>query len=378
MTVSVAKRISLILPDLGGGGAERVALTLAEDMLGAGHEVDLVLIGEGGALLPLVPPQARIIELRAARIRNALVPLVRYFRHRKPDAMQALMWPVTALAILARRLAGSPGRLVVSDHTTLSRHYRGRGRFHRILLKATVRALYPLADARIMVSEAAADDLAGSTGIDRSSLTVIYNPVLKPAESVARADDAWQLEGVRLLSVGALKSSKNFFSLLQAFATIAAKRRAQLMILGDGPLRIELLQRAAELGVADRLIMPGFALDPWPYYASADLFVLSSDYEGYPLVLVEALLSGLNVVSTDCPSGPREILDEERYGRLVPVEDAEGLAKAIAEALAHPLAPELLKQRAAQLAGGALEAYRRVMLIETGSARSKHRQGGHD
>lgn len=355
-------KIALILPDLGGGGAERVALTLAEDMLSAGHEVDFVLIGEGGALLSLVPQNARIVELRATRIRNALVPLVRYLRRRKPDATQAFMWPVTVLAILAHRLAGAPGRLVVSDHTTLSQHYRERGRFHRSLLKATVGMLYPLAHARVMVSQDAADDLARMTGLDRSTLTVIYNPVVEPAESIPRADDEWQLEGVRFLSVGALKASKNYAMLLEAFAAVAAERQAQLMILGEGPLRVELQQRAAELGVAKRLMMPGFVLDPWPFYASADLFVLSSDYEGYPLVLMEALLSGLNVVSTDCPSGPREILDGERYGRLAPLGDAEGLAGAIADALERPLSSELLKQRAEQLSKGSLETYRRIML----------------
>jgi glycosyltransferase involved in cell wall biosynthesis len=362
MNLRGAKRVSLVLPNLGGGGAERVALTIAEDMLSAGHKVDLVLIGEGGVLLPLVPPNARIVELRATRIRNALVPLVRYFRQRKPDATQAFMWPVTALAVLAHRLAGTPGRLVVSDHTTLSQHYRHRGRFHGLLLKATVRMLYPLANARVMVSEVGADDLARTTGIDRSSLTIIYNPVVRPPEPISCADEAWHHEGVRVLSVGALKSSKNYSLLLEAFAAAAVEREAQLMILGDGPLRMELLQRAAELRIADRLIMPGFVLNPWPFYGSADLFVLSSDYEGYPLVLVEALLSGLNVVSTDCPSGPREILDDERYGRLAPVGDAERLARTIKEALARPLPPDLLRQRAEQLSKGSLEAYRRIML----------------
>lgn len=357
-----AKRISLILPDLGGGGAEGVALTLAQDMLDAGHELDFVLIGSGGELLPLVPARARVFELRATRIRNGLVPLVRYFRARKPNAAQAFMWPVTVLAILAHRLAGAPGGLVVSDHTTLSQHYRERGRFHRTLLKATVRMLYRLANARIMVSQDAADDLARTTGIDRSSLTVIYNPVVKPAESIPRADDEWQPEGVRLLSVGALKASKNYSLLLGAFAKVAARRQAQLMILGDGPLRIELLQCAAELGVADRLMMPGFVLDPWPYYASADLFVLSSNYEGFGNVLVEAMLAGLPIVSTDCKSGPSEILEDGRYGKLVPVGDVESLSRAILESLDSSIDPQIMRRRAKHLFAGSLDQYRSVML----------------
>ena len=355
-------RIAFILPDLGGGGAERVALTIAEDMLGAGHEVDFVLIGRRGELLPLVPAHAEVFELGAGRIRDALIPLIRYFRRRRPDSAQAFMWPVTALAVLAHRLARARGRLVVSDHTTLSQHYGERGPFHRSLLKATVRMFYPLADARVMVSHDAANDLALLTGIDASTLTIVYNPVLKPAEPIRRADHAWRPEGVRVLSVGNFKAVKNYPMLLQAFANFSTGREAQLMILGDGPLRNELTEAAAELGIANRLIMPGFVLDPWPYYASADLFALSSDYEGYPLVLVEALLSGLNVVSTDCLSGPREILEGGRYGLLVRVGDAEALARAMVESLERPLPPELLKQRAERLSRGSLEAYRQIML----------------
>jgi glycosyltransferase involved in cell wall biosynthesis len=365
-------RTALILPDLRGGGAERVAITIAKDLIEAGNEVDFVLLGEGGELTSIVPPGARIIELRAGRFRDAFRPLIRYFRQTRPEATQAFMWPITVLAILAHRLSGAPGRLAVSDHTTLSRHYDGHGPVHRVLLKWTIRLLYPLADSRVIVSNDAADDLARFSGIDRDSLTVIYNPVVKPTEPIRPMDDAWTGEGMRLLSVGKLKPVKNYPLLLEAFARVAAERPAQLMILGDGPERSGLMRRAAELGVADSLIMPGFALDPWPYYVSADLFVLSSDYEGYPLVLIEALLSGLNIVSTDCQSGPREILDGGRYGRLVPVRDAQKLAEGIAESLARPNAGDLLIERAATLTQGSFEAYRELML---GTAREKPAHG---
>jgi glycosyltransferase involved in cell wall biosynthesis len=361
------KRVALILPDLGGGGAERVAITLAQDFTDAGHEVDLVLLGSGGALKPFVPSSARVIELGTFRFRNALVPLVRYFRDRKPDSTQAFMWPVTALAVLAHRLGGSSGRLILSEHNVLSHQY-GRNRCTMTALRLTTRLLYPLADARVCVSEGSARDLAKISSLSRDSFSVIYNPVVPAKASATAAAEAkkqWPKGGRRLLSVGRLNDQKNHELLIRAFALVADRTPASLMILGEGALRTHLEHLIRDLGLVDRVVLPGYVANPWPYYASAELLVMSSDYEGYPLVLIEALFSGLNIVSTDCQSGPREILDNGRYGELVPLRDAQRLADAIEDSLSRPLPPELLVQRASRLTEGSLEAYQAIMLRQS-------------
>ena len=345
------KRIAFFLPNMGGGGAERVALASIVDLAGRGHEVDLVLVRAEGELLPLVPPEVHLFDLKSSRIFAALLPLARYLKARRPDALHALMWPVTIVAILAHRLARSRARLMVSDHIAYSKMVRGLR--ERAMLRWTTRRFYPAADFRIVVSADAADDLAALSGIPRDRFEVIYNPVSPPAiiATNPQVEALWGEADRRIITVGSLKEQKNQALLLRAFAQLRGHPRAKLMILGEGPLRPMLEGLAAELGVADRVVMPGFALNPWPYLASADLFVLSSDYEGFGIALVEAMYAGLRVISTDCRSGPREILDGGRYGKLVPTGDVAALADAIATTLAEPAEPDRMRERAKVLTG---------------------------
>lgn len=361
------KRLAFLLPDMGGGGAERVALRLIADFIARGHEVDLVLVKATGELLPLVPAGVRVIDLGASRLRSALFPLVRYFRARRPHAIQISMWPLTIVGIIAARLARTGTRVVTSDHIVLTRQYGSSGRVFRAM-RWTIRTFYPRAAARILVSRQSADDLAAFTGLDRNSLDVVYNPVeAPPPASEGSAAPGWPEGAARLLTVGKLKDQKNHHLLIRAFRLLIQRRAATLMIVGEGPLGEELRAYAREQGVADKVIFAGFTTDPWPYFRSADLFVLSSNYEGYPLVLLEAMRCGLPVVSTDCESGPREILDDGRYGPLVPVGDAEALAAAVEQALDRPADPESLRARAEALSGqDTSDRYLSLMLGEAG------------
>lgn len=368
-----ARKFALLLPDMGGGGAERVALRLAQDWVAAGHRVDLLLLRAEGRLLELLPPEVRVIDLGAGRILGAILPLARYLRRSRPDAVQASMWPLTIAAIIGGRLARTRARIVVSEHIALSKQYGGGGALGSAFLTKSIAWFYPLADARVAVSESAADDLARLSGISRASVDVIYNPVPQPAPEPSHLPDIealWGSGGARILTVGRLGAQKNQALLIRAFARVRRTRAARLMILGEGPLRAELEQVAAAQGVAGDVVFPGFALDPWPFYASADLFVLSSDYEGFGLVLVEAMQCGLPVVSTDCESGPREILDHGRYGALVACGDEEGLANAMSAALDRPADKDRLKARAAELSGAAASDRYLELMIGPAAVRS--------
>jgi glycosyltransferase involved in cell wall biosynthesis len=346
------QHLAFLLPDLKGGGAERVALTLIKDFLARGHRVDLLVLNARGELLPLLPDAVQLIDLKAKRIRSAIPSIASYLRREKPDGIQVSMWSLTIAGILAHRLSGSPARLVVSDHAAMSKQYENSGWLRRTFLKWSIRLLYPLADARIVVAQATADDLARLSGLPRRAFEVVYNPVYPPQSKVDPAlgvDELWGGSSHRILNVGRMTAEKNQMLLLDAFARISGD--ARLIILGEGELRGELEAHAAKLGIADRVVMPGFVIDPTPFYRSADLFVLSSDYEGFGLVLVEAMRSGLPIVSTDCASGPAEILADGRFGRLAPCGDAERLAAAMLEELAAPTDPEQLKARAEELSG---------------------------
>jgi glycosyltransferase involved in cell wall biosynthesis len=359
------EKLAFLLPNLNGGGAERVALRLITSFIQAGYRVELVLVEKRGELLEVVPEGVEIIDLKAARMRSAILPLMRYFRDRPPHAIQVRLWPLTVVGIIARQLARSRVRIVVSDHIALSKQY-GDNPLTLALLKLSTRFFYPKADARVVVAKGSADDLAQLSGISRSSIEVIYNPVTLPPVDPA-ADPAiealWGSRKGRILTVGSLKSQKNHELLIRSFAKLRRRRPAKLMILGEGELRASLEELARVEGVAEDVIFPGFTTNPWPYYQSADMFVLSSDYEGYPNVLVEAMRCGLTVVSTDCESGPNEILDGGTFGRLVPVGDEQALADAMELGLTSPLEPDLMKERAEKLSGSATtERYLRLLL----------------
>lgn len=341
-------RVAFLLPDMRSGGAERLTIDLMAGMLERGHTVDLVLQRTEGQFLDLVPDGVRVIGLDAPRIRHAFNPLRRYLRTERPDALIAAMWPLTIMAVLANRFSGGGTRVIVSDHGALLSQYSGR---HRTLaaLRTSIRLIYPLAHARVGVSRGLAYNLAGLAGMPTDKVSAIYNPVPVPLRSDVSADALWQgRAGKRILTIGSLKPEKNHALLLAAFDRLAASREAVLAIVGTGPIEFELRGEAARRGLADKVLFPGFTATPGDWYAGADLFVLSSDYEGFGNVLVEAMHYGLPVVSTDCPFGPPEILGDGSHGALVPKGDDAALAAAMALALEAPRMADRQRTRAAE------------------------------
>lgn len=343
------QRIALVLPDLRCGGVERMRANMAAHLLELGYKIDFVLLRAQGELLFELPQQARVIDLKANRFRNAVRPLTRYLKQTGPDAVLADMWPITAIAILANRAAGSPARVVVSEHNTLSLSTAQTSRARRAALRLSLRLLYPRADARIAVSNGVADDLAVLSGLARSRFEVIHNPAA--TEKVGglnnKLRDPWDgATGKRILSVGRLKEQKDHATLIRAFAEVRKSINATLVILGEGHLRADLERLIADLNLGEDVRLAGFVRNPAPWYEGADLFALSSRWEGFGNVIVEALQCGTPVVSTDCPSGPREILCEGSYGRLVPVGQPQALATAMLETLSSPPEASGLRARA--------------------------------
>ena len=345
--------ISILLPDLRGGGVERIRLVLAREFVHAGHEVEFVLMQARGELLAEAQAGFGVVDLASPRARSLPGALHGYLTRRRPDAVLAAMWPLTVIAPMAR-LRGYRGRVVVSEHNTISVQYDNWGRPHRAALRTSMALSYRLAHARIGVSSGVADDIADLSGLPRARFDVIQNPVaprpVPNAGALRNVDALWAASpGARIVTVGSMKAQKNHPLLLRAFARLQ-NPNARLMFVGIGAGEAELRGLAAELGIAGRVIFAGFHSDPTPFYETADLFVLSSNYEGFGNVIVEALACGTPVVSTDCPSGPAEILEDGRYGHLVPVRDAQALAAAMQQALAAPYDSIPLKRRASDFA----------------------------
>jgi glycosyltransferase involved in cell wall biosynthesis len=335
------------------GGVQRVSVTIANALAARGIEVACVLPEAKGPFLERLLPEIRLVDLGTRRPLRLVLSLARWLRTTKPAAIIAAQQHAIVAALLARRLAGIDVRLTVVQHNTLSELCRqSRRRAVRWLLPSAARLLFRQADQVCAVSEGVARDLAAVTGIPVRDIQVVHNPAMTPeiAEQAAHASGhAWLDAKDRpvILGVGTLIPHKDFATLIRAFARVRRTQPARLIILGEGDQRARLERLARELEVAADVDLAGFQLNPYAFMARADVFVVSSRVEGMPVAIIEALACGCPVVSTDCPSGPAEILQNGRHGRLVPVGDEAALAEAIAATLRAAPDREQLRRRAA-------------------------------
>jgi glycosyltransferase involved in cell wall biosynthesis len=325
--------IAILLNSLGAGGAERAMVNLAGSLAARGRRVVLIVVREEGPLRAIVPPDVEIVDLRAHRVAAALPALVKILRSERPRAILSACANSNVVAVLAAHLAGSGTRTVICEQTTLSRVVLDTHRIRHRLVPPAARWAYPRADAVVAVSHGVAADLEHELGLPRERIEVIPNPLTPSIElDAARAPDhRWLRDGgpPLLLSVARLTSAKDVPTLLHAFARVRRRRRSRLLVIGEGEERGRLERLVHRLGHGDDVDLAGYSANPYPAMAAADALVLSSRREGLPTVLVEALALGTPVVATDCPSGPREILEGGRLGRLVPPRDPAALAHAV-------------------------------------------------
>jgi glycosyltransferase involved in cell wall biosynthesis len=345
--------IAVFVSFSGTGGVERMVMSLIRGFVEMGRSVDLVLVKAEGPHLGRLPPEVNVVRLGTDHTFFALPALARYLRSRRPTALLAAKDRAGRTAVLARRLAGTDTRIVMRLGTNLSTAMADRSAVGRWLRYWPIRRLYPEVDRIVSVSDGVAADTAEIARLPRERIRVIRNPVITPELADLAAEPCvhpWFDPGEPpvILGAGRLQRQKDFQTLIRAFARVRAARPCRLVILGEGGGREKLEALIAELSLGGDVDLPGFQSNPFPFVARATLFVLSSAWEGSPNVLTEAMALGIPVVSTDCPSGPRELLDGGRFGPLVPVGDVEALAGAIAETLFDHLPPDTLKAAVAE------------------------------
>lgn len=333
------RSICILVYSLRGYGSERVALNLAQGFLKKGLKVDFVIIEFGGEFIKMVPQEAKTIELGVADLKSSstwkkIRALVKYLRQERPTALVSI-YDTINLATWAKILAGVSTKIFVDVQNTLSNEFTGnRGKLKSCL----VRLSYPWSDGVIASSQGVAKDLTVFAGISSADISVIYNPVVTP-EIFEKAEEpihhSWFALGELpvILGVGRLSEQKDFSALIKAFAIVRKHRASRLVILGEGLLRTQLEDLVKELGLQQDVGLLGYTENPYAYMAKASVFVLSSKFEGFGNVIVEAMAFGTPIVATDCPSGPSEILDDGKYGRLVAVGNINTLAEAIVETL---------------------------------------------
>jgi glycosyltransferase involved in cell wall biosynthesis len=373
------RHLALLVSGFSTGGVPRVLSTLAGGLADRGHRVDLVAAHGQGPTRELAPENVRVVDLdewkvlplpsfrkSSFRAVASSLGLARYLRAERPEVLLAGGNYTNFAAVVGRALALSKTRVVLSHHSDLTLETRKKP-----FVRWTVRNVYPHCERIVSVSEGVGAELVRSGGVPAELVTTIYNPVVS-AEIRSRAcdqvDHPWLQPGQPpvVLGVGRLHTQKNFPMLLRAFARVREQREARLLILGVGKHaghRRGLLELGAELGIERDLDLPGFVKNPFSIMARASVFALSSAWEGLPTALIEAMACGCPVVSTDCPSGPAEILDHGKYGPLVPVDDDRAMAGALLEILDTPPEESVLRARAELFSvAAAVEQYSDLLL----------------
>jgi glycosyltransferase involved in cell wall biosynthesis len=310
-------------------------------MASQGIKVDLLQVRGKGPYLPTGIDNLGVIELRSSHSFTSLFPLVRYLKQIRPDALLSDKDRVNQIAIISSKLAGGKVRLAVRFGQTVSKMLETRDILDRFIHNLSMRYLYPFADAIICPSKGAAQDLANFAAIPPERITVIHNPVDR--EKLYRLADEpiehpWFINKdiPVIVGLGELTQRKGFDTLIRSFSILRRERAARLFIIGRGNGRHKLEKLVREMDLVDDVQLSGFLENPFPYLKKADLFVQASHYEGFGMALLEALTLGIPSVATDCPSGPREILQDGRFGKLVPVGNVQEMAKAISQTLDEP------------------------------------------
>jgi glycosyltransferase involved in cell wall biosynthesis len=358
--------LTVFLPSLSAGGAERSIVTLANGLATQGVPLTLALAKAEGPFAADVNPTVRVIDLNATSVWRALPGLVRHLRTSQPSVLLSAISHANVIAALAHRVARSRARLVLSERAHVS---SVQAAFPGMRMRATLalmRLTYPWADKIVTVSDGVAEDLRQRMRLPADRLVTIYNPVVDErllALSRATPLHPW-LSGKSVpvvIAAGRLIAQKDFGMLLEAFATVRRARPVRLIILGEGEDRASLAAHAKRLGVSADVSLPGFDPNPYASMRVARVLVLSSRFEGLPGVLIQAMACGTPVISTECPSGPREILEGGRWGALVPVGDAPAMAAAISAALDEKSPPDVRSRATYFSAASAVARYAEIL-----------------
>lgn len=354
MNILPKRRITFFIPFFNAGGVERMLFNLARGVAEEGIAVDFVVIdaaavGDMGRL----PDAVNVIEV-GSRDRGAIIQtLIRNMAERKPGAVLSAKDACDLLAVAAIRRADADIPLYIRAVVNVSQRLARRSPLKRWWNFRQLRAAYGQTAGIIAVSRGVADDIRRITGVPGDRLHVAPNPVVTPElEHLAAApvDHPWfaRKELPIVIGSGRLGRQKNFALLIRAFAKARASRPCRLVLLGAGRQHDPLQRLARQLGVADSVWLAGYVTNPYAYMGKADVFALSSRWEGSPNVLTEALALGLAAVATDCPSGPREILQDGRLGTLVPLDDEDALAAALVSEIENPTATPEQRRAATQ------------------------------
>lgn len=345
-------KISLFLYSFRGGGAEKMMVKIANELHQRNHELRLILVEANGPFKSLVETGIQTAEIGGSNILQIQYNLWEWLQKQDTDVLLSTMEVPNIVSIIAAKFLNSIPVVLRSANINSMKERQGKYRLLPMLKSVS----YPYADDIITISDGVACDLAQIKRVNKSSMmTTIYNPAYD-SDIQAKAEEPVSIEWMTndeknvAIGVGSMKRQKDFMTLIRAVQRVNQEDELYLVILGDGELQDELKSLAENLGISDRVSFPGFVDNPYAYMAKSDVFILSSAWEGFGNVIVEAMACGTPIVSTDCPGAPSEILNNGEYGPLVPVGDDEAMAKAIKTVLTEPIESSVLQSRAKDFA----------------------------
>lgn len=329
------KKIAIIIPSLRGGGAEKVMLTIATYLNKTEFQVKLFVINKEGPYIKRVPEDLEIIDLKSKRVRYSIPKLINELNNYYPDIIFSTLGHLNLVLLSIRWLLKGAPRIFVREANTPSLSLTKHSKVRRRIVKFLYRRLYPSADGVIAQCKEMKDDIINTFNITGKNITYIYNPVdINEIIKKSTEFNPYNSENKNILAVGRLTYQKGFDNLISAFEKVVKiVPEARLTILGEGELKESLLAQINEINLSHKIDIVSFKDNPYPYYKYADLYVLSSRWEGFPNTLLESLTCETPIVSTECKSGPREILNGGDYGALVDVESIEQLEDAIINTL---------------------------------------------
>lgn len=353
-----AMKIAVLLARFSVTGMPMAQLRLARALAAAGHDVDLIVgYSDPALVIPDVPGVRRLV-LDRPKTRTMLGPLRTYLRSTRPEVVFSAEDHLNTVVLAAAVLSGSMAKISGSSHVSPFGAYSNRPFTKRWFLKQFSRLLFRRADALTCVSEDMVDQYRR---LFSGPPHVCVHNIVDDADTRARIseplEDGWFFQGDLPLVIGAggLEPWKGFGDLIEAIAILDSRgKRVRVAILGEGSLRNALQAQIARLGLSETVRLVGRVENVFKYFAHADVFALSSHFEGLPTVLVEAMMSGCTPVATDCPTGPREVLQDGRYGYLVPIRDPAALAAGIESAIDAPIDPALLAEAVTPFAAQAV------------------------
>lgn len=337
--------LTFFLASLEGGGIQRATMRLIRELIRRDISITLVVINASGPVREEVPAGCELVDLQSKRTRFALPALLKYLRREQPGYAISSQTHLNVLLIILRALSGYPKLLVVREHNTFNAENIRKWKFSERIRPVLIRLFYPYSSRFVAVSENIALSVKKYVRY-KKAIQVVHNGV-NIAELRELAGQLLDYPHVKdltaeklVISLGRLSYQKNYVALLHAFALLNDSSPVRLIILGEGEERAKLEALRLKLQLGKIVEFPGFLANPYPLLNRADVFVLSSRWEGFSNAVLEALACGVPIVATDCPGGPAELLKGLSFARVVGQDDPQAMADAIRELLNSKVAKE--------------------------------------